>query len=209
MQLPKELTTITPLSKTLAFILFITLPIITYFFGVNYQAMIDGSTQVINNAIPTPSLIIPMKIPSTTSSLGIKNWKTYANDDYGISFKYPQNYNLNVMEQNNSGGLELEISSPKKSQNMQADVYFFVSLSKNHYYNNYNPKDWKVNFRVSGLPAYRYSHKPGPRSMMEVGPYELVSFQKKNNFYTIDMPYNYGNVHMDLFETFLSTFEVH
>lgn len=37
MQLPKELVTVTPLSKMLALILFISLPILAFFFGMNYQ----------------------------------------------------------------------------------------------------------------------------------------------------------------------------
>lgn len=35
--LPKELTTVTPLSKTLAIIVFLTVPIIAFLMGMNYQ----------------------------------------------------------------------------------------------------------------------------------------------------------------------------
>lgn len=38
MNLPKELTTVTPLSKAIALILFVSLPIIGFIFGMNYQA---------------------------------------------------------------------------------------------------------------------------------------------------------------------------
>jgi len=40
MKLPKELTTVTPLSKTVALIMFISLPIITFLFGMQYQMML-------------------------------------------------------------------------------------------------------------------------------------------------------------------------
>ena len=40
MRLPKELTTVTPLSKTLASIVFVTLPIIAFLFGMIYQRML-------------------------------------------------------------------------------------------------------------------------------------------------------------------------
>lgn len=40
MQLPKELTTVTPLSKAVALLMFISLPIITFFFGMSYQSAI-------------------------------------------------------------------------------------------------------------------------------------------------------------------------
>jgi hypothetical protein len=36
-RLPKELTTVTPLSKALAVIVFLTVPIIAFFMGMNYQ----------------------------------------------------------------------------------------------------------------------------------------------------------------------------
>lgn len=38
MKLPKELTTVTPLSKAVALLMFISLPIITFFFGMSYQS---------------------------------------------------------------------------------------------------------------------------------------------------------------------------
>lgn len=41
MTLPKSLTTVTPLSKTLAMLLFITLPFLGFFAGINYQQKID------------------------------------------------------------------------------------------------------------------------------------------------------------------------
>ena len=41
MKLPKELTTVTTLSKTVALIMFITLPIIGFLFGMRYQTMLS------------------------------------------------------------------------------------------------------------------------------------------------------------------------
>lgn len=38
MHLPKELTTVTPISKAIALILFLSLPIVSFIFGMNYQA---------------------------------------------------------------------------------------------------------------------------------------------------------------------------
>lgn len=50
MPLPKQLTTITPLSKYLAMFLFITLPFIGFFVGINYQSKIDQYKQVSYNS---------------------------------------------------------------------------------------------------------------------------------------------------------------
>lgn len=52
MTLPKELTTVTSLSKTLALILFILLPIIAFFLGRTYQKSISESKQL-QNEIPS------------------------------------------------------------------------------------------------------------------------------------------------------------
>lgn len=41
MPLPKELTTVTKLSKTLALIIFLSLPIIAFLFGMKYQMLLD------------------------------------------------------------------------------------------------------------------------------------------------------------------------
>ena len=43
MPLPKWATTVTPLSKTLALIIFITFPIVGFFLGVRYQQIVDLS----------------------------------------------------------------------------------------------------------------------------------------------------------------------
>lgn len=55
MNLPKELTTITPLSKTIALIMFITLPIIAFLFGIKYQSMlaITNNSQLFDKNIPS------------------------------------------------------------------------------------------------------------------------------------------------------------
>jgi hypothetical protein len=42
MNLPKELTTVTPVSKIVALIMFITLPIIAFFFGMRYQTLLNA-----------------------------------------------------------------------------------------------------------------------------------------------------------------------
>ena len=46
MHLPKELTTVTPLSKSVALLMFISLPIITFFFGMSYQSAITNQNNI-------------------------------------------------------------------------------------------------------------------------------------------------------------------
>jgi hypothetical protein len=57
-QLPESLTTITPLSKTLALVLFILLPFIGFFLGVRYQQHCQSAYSppvIINQATPIPT----------------------------------------------------------------------------------------------------------------------------------------------------------
>lgn len=48
--LPKSLTTVTPLSKFIAFVLFVLMPFIGFYIGMNYQKILDSvnsSSQVV------------------------------------------------------------------------------------------------------------------------------------------------------------------
>lgn len=59
MQLPRELTTVTPLSKAIALLFFVTLPILAFVFGMNYQSMLENNqTSSIENVEVLPSPII-------------------------------------------------------------------------------------------------------------------------------------------------------
>lgn len=61
-KLPKYLTTVTPLSKTIALILFILLPFLGFYFGRIYQQAIDAANQQVTQVIkPLPN--IPTAIP--------------------------------------------------------------------------------------------------------------------------------------------------
>jgi hypothetical protein len=52
MKIPKELTTVTPLSKAVALLLFVSLPIVTFVFGMNYQKLINNTGSI---SVPTPT----------------------------------------------------------------------------------------------------------------------------------------------------------
>lgn len=99
--LPKELTTVTKISKILVAILFVALPFVGFVLGVRYQEVLDlakSQKEESNLAIsraPTP-------MPDETA-----NWKTYRNDVYHYSFDYPANLKVEDMH-------EIEIE-PKRS----------------------------------------------------------------------------------------------
>lgn len=72
MILPKELTTVTPLSKTIALILFVLLPIIAFLLGMKYQQAITSvNTNMnlpVNNSSPTSQLNNNSIVPSSPTS---------------------------------------------------------------------------------------------------------------------------------------------
>ena len=60
MRLPKELTTVTTLSKSVALLMFILLPIIGFLFGMQYQSKLMDQSVINNPPVvmsPTPKLI--------------------------------------------------------------------------------------------------------------------------------------------------------
>lgn len=89
MKLPKELTIVTPLSKYLAMILFIVLPIVGFFLGIRYQEILDLAKrqQMENNLSVTR---IPTPTPDETA-----NWKTYRNTKYSFELNYPPDWIFN------------------------------------------------------------------------------------------------------------------
>lgn len=101
-KLPSWLITVTPFSKYLAMFLFILLPFIGFYLGMQYQQKVTVTTPVVSevqkNVIPTSkpiptSTTNPLASPLPTSGSTV-NWKTYTNKDYGFSFKYPQEYTV-------------------------------------------------------------------------------------------------------------------
>ena len=93
MPLPKELTTVTPFLKYLAMGLFILMPFIGFFLGQQYQANKDYS-QIPKQAINNPDYHKAKLTPSTSE--GIANWKTYTDKDLHFSFKYPEDWNIDL-----------------------------------------------------------------------------------------------------------------
>ena len=66
MKLPKELTTVTPFSKYLALVIFISFPIYGFLLGAYFQSLADMNAQnqyIINYIIPQPTITpVPTQI---------------------------------------------------------------------------------------------------------------------------------------------------
>jgi hypothetical protein len=101
-KLPKWLTAVTPLSRTLTLALFVLLPFGSFYLGVRYQkAMTESIAQV--QTVPV------MVTSSSTSTSGLK---TYKNANLHLSFEYPSTWTLEI----NRNNLD-EITSPDFKQN--------------------------------------------------------------------------------------------
>lgn len=91
MELPKELTTVTPLSRRIALVLFFLLPIIGFFVGVKYQTQTKESIRDQINP--------PVVISSPTPTLSPEEpWKHYRNHEFGFAIDYPGDWKDPVME---------------------------------------------------------------------------------------------------------------
>jgi len=96
MKLPKELTTVTKLSKYLAMVVFIALPIVGFFLGMRYQETMDlakHQQMEANLLIPRAPTPTPIPIPTVDPSI-TASWKTYRSTTYGFEFKYPPTWFL-------------------------------------------------------------------------------------------------------------------
>lgn len=118
MQLPKELTTVTPLSKSIALVLFVALPIIAFVLGMQYQTVLEnnknqpppGSVACTADAKLCPDgssvgrsgpncefAACPSVVPTAVKDSSVSGeMKTYTNKEAGFSLKYPSNVKLSV-----------------------------------------------------------------------------------------------------------------
>lgn len=93
MSLPRWATTITPFSKLVAFILFITLPLLTFYLGLSYQRGGAQAPAPVVSYVPSHNTVIsptnvptslPELTPSTSSSIKIESVVT----DYALKHGY-------------------------------------------------------------------------------------------------------------------------
>lgn len=106
MKLPKELNTVTPLSKSLAIVLFIVLPIVGFFLGMRYQDLMDFTNKDKDNSEKACTLEAKMcpdgsavgrtgpncefsACPSPNPSDKTANWITYKSSLIGVELKFP------------------------------------------------------------------------------------------------------------------------
>lgn len=134
MKLPESFTTVTPLSKTLAIALFVSLPFIGFYVGQKLK-ICDVSPLVNSGSknqtiIPTPTTIIsPGKITITDNKNN--RWGTYVNDK-GVKFSFPPKYEIGYTGTNINNQDYFDIRIPPEEEMMPGTgVDFYVSFDSN------------------------------------------------------------------------------
>ncbi len=87
MRLLPIFTTVTPLSKALAMLLFITFPFAGFWLGIVYEKAAPFPP------IVQPSPSVPIAMDSTVSATN-GEWKTYKNETYGFAFQHPDDWRV-------------------------------------------------------------------------------------------------------------------
>ncbi|HYD35161.1 MAG TPA: hypothetical protein VD999_03795 [Vitreimonas sp.] len=93
MKLPKSLTTVTPLSKALALILFFLLPILGFYLGMKYQQALIFSHSI--SLIENTSSDLDIEKSDTT------NWLDYKNNTWGFELKLPPTWEGYLVSEHN------------------------------------------------------------------------------------------------------------
>lgn len=135
MRLPKSFTTVTPLSKTLALIIFVSVPFIGFYYGQKLKVCdICPAVKLssVNQIKPSPSPTMAISPGEVTITDNKNNhWGTYSNDR-GIKFNFPPNFEIGITLTTNDNLDYFGISSPPKEEMMPGTGYnFYISLNPN------------------------------------------------------------------------------
>lgn len=99
---PNPLTTVTPLSKTLALILFVVLPFLGFYLGMRYQLALSvpvptslvNTNQVNRTNNSFANLTQPQASPTPSTNNETENRKVYVSPKLNFSFRYPMDWQV-------------------------------------------------------------------------------------------------------------------
>lgn len=137
MKIPSELTTVTPLSKTVAFIVIIALPFIGFLFGIKYQKSISRLGDIGNEISKTNTLsptiaLKDMAIADQPSFM----WKKYEAKNIGV---YEQNTALYHVKFNFLKGYNVMQSNQRYSEGEILKLMVISDKDESCYYHKGNP----------------------------------------------------------------------
>ena len=205
--LHKYLFTVTTFSKFLAMILFIALPFVGFYLGMQYQQKITVASPVI---LETQKKPISSPTPTTTA-----NWKTYTDSQYGYMLNYPAS--AKVVEAS-SNDLASQFGNPVKQTTF--------SLGENNFYHFYwvhvypskgelNVQNWIRKYEANGTevtlsdyPMVNLSAKYAKDLVGGIYDREGVYILKGNYVYSIIASASSINTIRGEFDQILSTFKL-
>ncbi len=126
MQLPKYFTTVTPISKILAMIIFVSLPFLGFYFGQKFK--VCDICPVNNSKIQPQVLTVTPTSNITSGKVAITDnnnrWGTYVNER-GIKFSFPPGYEIGYTGTNIYNEDYFSIDIPPKEEMMPGSGYGF------------------------------------------------------------------------------------
>jgi len=107
-----------------------------YLYGKNNAE--TTATNVTSSTTPTITSSKTATATSTATAVATADWKTYTNDTYGFSFKYPKDWSQDQITQDDTKNMDAELltfAGPGASKNIEhggpygiANVYVYKSL---------------------------------------------------------------------------------
>jgi len=194
MTLPKELTTVTHVSRIVAVIVLVTVMIIGFGLGITYQETIDLLKKQ-NNHLPVAAL----SKPTTPTPEDTANWKTYM---FGkVSFKYPPNY---IVKTNGALGPPVNIADLRDANiSMSIDISEKSNTEYNDFINSYIPSTAFSNIKKELIQNGILITADGPGYPKKA--LWVLAFLRKNNT-TIYIGNTGYDVPKNIFDQILSTF---
>lgn len=126
MKLPHWATTVTPLSKVIAAILFIYLPFMSFFWGLglgNHVASINTESIVRTTPILSNNSLLHIPDEKDLADYNDKygGWKTYSSQDYDLSLKYPSVWKLNTSQRDVDCSFDNFLKNKGNCTNLKAE----------------------------------------------------------------------------------------
>jgi len=217
--LHRYLFTVTTFSKLLTMFLFVLLPFIGFYLGMQYQQRVTVA--------PVVSGVQKPVTPSPTPLIDVSSWKTYENTNYYFSFSYPLENKYRLIEDHSlirvyenfdsSQTLIFQVSIYNISNpdsfvghlifQEKYDELQNISIGKGTFSDPYSTYKRAANININGVESFVFE---GYAPKTDIYTKDVV-FKKDGLVYVLSGVYSNTNIHapknLSLYENILSTFK--